>query len=108
MAPGIGVEVRTRDAQVRRDLASDGLRDFALKRQYVLRVALVLFRPELTFAPGFYELYCNSDAAPGRSDAPLEYVAHAQLGTNPVGSLGGFLELHGRRPCDDPETRRIH
>ena len=44
--------------------------------------------PEVAFTLGFYELHRDSDAAPGRPTLPFEQVAHAQLGTNPVGPFG--------------------
>ena len=104
VASGIGVDVRTRDAQTRRDLAGNGLRNVALKRQQVHRVALVLFGPELTLALGVDQLHGNADAAAGPPQASREQVAHAQVGTNLVGSFGGLLELHRRLPGDDSQT----
>jgi hypothetical protein len=105
MTPGIGREFRRRDTQARCNLSGDRLRHLALKRQQIVYVALVLLPPEVALSPRFYQLSGNSDAGPGRPNAALDQVAHAQLGTNRLGAFDGLLELHGR---GDPETRWIH
>src|SRR5262245_15184085 len=106
MPPGIDVDVRTPDAETRRDLTGNGLRNFALKRQQVQRVALVLFGPELPLALRIDQLHGNADAASGPPQASREQVAHAQVGTDLSGSFGRLLELHRRLPGDDTQAWR--
>ena len=45
----------------------DRLGDFALKRQHVFHLALVLFGPDVVSVSCFYQLHGDSDAASGRS-----------------------------------------
>ena len=49
MPPGVGVDVRTRHAEARRDLPGNCLSDFALKCQQVLDVALGPAGPGVKF-----------------------------------------------------------
>ena len=91
-----------------RNLSRDRLGNVALQRQQVLRIALVLFRPELTLAARVDQLHGDANAITGRADAAFDHVAHAEVSADFVGSFGGLLELHRRCSSDDAETRRIH
>jgi len=67
------------DGQPLRDLPDDRFGDFALQRQHVSRVPLVLFCPEVTLVLGFYQLHGDADAASGRPYTPLEKVADTKI-----------------------------
>ena len=79
MSSRIGVDVRRCDGQAGRDLRDDRFGDFALQRQHVSHVPLVLFGPELSLVSGFYQLHGDSDAASCSPDTALEKVAHTKF-----------------------------
>src|SRR5580765_8198717 len=79
MSSRIGVDVRRCDGEARRDVLRDRFGDFALQRQHVSHLTLVLFGPDVRLMSGFYQLHGDADAASGRPYTPLEKVAHTKF-----------------------------
>ena len=104
---GAGMEISQRHPKARHRPPCNRSSHLALEHEDILRVALVLFHPDVALSLHLDELRRDSGAIADSSKARLEQIADAELPPDLVGSLRCVLVVHRRRARDDPQSRRV-